>query len=281
MKKTFAILGIIIGAFVVVGGILIGAGCAIGVRNNIDLFNDRVYLDFGWGELVKSDYKALEEFDSLYLDMNYGSVEIVAGDGYGIEYELYSDSIVCEVSGKKLTFKERRDRNFVMGLDFGWFGARKKGRVKVYVPEQKLDSVEINTDLGNININGMMCQSLNVDCDMGAVECKNVTADRVYIDADMGAVEFSGAVSQKIEADVDMGDVEITGYLDCDIDIDADMGSVDVVTYYSSRSYRCELDVDMGHKNIRDDGGMDSETTHSMDIDCDMGSISVTYRSAT
>lgn len=281
MKKIFAILGIVIGAFIVVGGTLIGVGFAMGAKNNINLFNGIVSLDFGRPELVRMDYKNIEEFDSLYIDMDYGSVEIVKGDEYAVEYELYSDNIVCEVVGGKFTFKERRRNNFVMGFDFGWFGFRNKGSsyLKVYVPENRLQNVEIYTDMGSVDISGMSCEKLTVECDMGAIECKNVNTGRLYIDADMGGVNFTGTVTDKIDADVDMGSVSLAGWLDCDFDIDADMGSVDIVTYYSAASYRYNFDVGMGGKEIRDNGGTDSETVHYMDIDCDMGGISVTHKS--
>lgn len=280
MKKIFAVLGIIIGAFVVIGGTLIGVGFAMGARNNINLFNGAVSFSLGRPEVVRMDKEKLDEFDSMYIDMDYGSVEIIPGDEYAVEYELYSDSIICEVENGRLTFKERRKNNFVMNFDFGLFGfGSRAGRLKVYVPNKKLDSVEIYTDMGSVVINGVSCDKLTLECDMGNAECKNVTVGRMYVDSDMGGLDFTGAVTDRIEADMDMGSISLEGWLDCDFDISADMGSVDIVTYYSADSYRYNFDIGMGGKEIRDNGGADSEKVHNMDIECDMGGISVTHKS--
>lgn len=277
MKKIFIILGIVAGAFAVIGGTLLGIGFAMGARNDIQLFNGVLSFSLGRGELVKQEYREIEKFDSLYIDMNLGRVEIVAGDEYGIEYQLYSDNVKCDVDNGKLTFKEQGRKNHIIGFDFGWFGNHKDSYIKIYVPEKKLDSVEVYADMGKVDIRGISCERLTLDCDMGAVDCKDLNVGRLNIDADMGGVEFDGTVTDKIDADVDMGSVYIEGWLDCDLEIDADMGSVDIVTYYSAVSYRYDFEIGMGGKKIHDNGGTDSEKLHYMNINCDMGDLNVTH----
>ncbi|MCM1309197.1 MAG: DUF4097 domain-containing protein [Butyrivibrio sp.] len=276
MKKLYAVLGIVAGALAVLGGVFVAVGAAMGAKNDISLFRGFVNFSWGRGELVRSGYTKLDEFDSLYIDMDYGSVEIVRGDEYAVEYELYSDDLICEVENGRLTFKERR-KNFLINI--AWFD-KKAGRLKLYVPDKKLDSAEIYTDMGSVNVSGLSCGRLTLECDMGSVECTDVSTDRLYIDADMGDVAYTGTVTDRIEADIDMGSVGFEGWLDCDFDVSADMGSVDIVTYYSVASYRYDLDVDMGKKEIRDNGGTDSEKVHIMEIECDMGDISITHKSA-
>lgn len=280
MKKIFIILGIVAGAFIVIGGTLLGVGFAMGARNDIQLFNGVLSFSLGRGELVRQEYRQVEDFDSLYVDMNLGRVEIVSGDEYGIEYQLYSDNVKCDVNNKKLTFKEQGRKNHIIGFNFGWFGSHKDSYIKIYVPEKKLDSVEIYTDMGKVDISGISCDSLTLDCDMGAINCDGISVGRLNIDADMGGVEFDGTVTDKIDADVDMGSVYIKGWLDCDLEIDADMGSVDIVTYYSAASYRYDFEVGMGGKEVHDNGGADSEKLHYMNIDCDMGDLNVTHKKA-
>ncbi len=280
MKKIFIILGVVAGAFAVIGGTLLGIGFVMGARNDIQLFNGALGFSFGRGELVKQEYREIEAFDSLYVDMNLGRVEIVAGEEYAIEYQLYSDNIKCDVDKGVLTFKEQGKKNHIICFDFGWFGHHKDSYIKIYVPEKKLDSAERYADMGKVDISGISCESLTLDCDMGAVSCNDISVGRLYIDADMGGVEFDGTVTDKIDADVNMGSVYIKGWLDCDLEIDADMGSVDIVTYYSASSYRYDFEVGMGGKEVHDNGGTDSEKLHNMNIDCDMGDINVTHKKA-
>lgn len=278
MKKVYGILGTVACAFLVVGGILLAIGVGVGASHNFSLFK---FFDVSIGrpELASQEYMKLDEFDSLYIDMNYGGVEIVKGSDYAVEYQLYSDNVVCEVNNGRLVFKESGKKH--VGINLGIFGNYNyDSYVKVYVPEKDFDDVEIHTDMGEMKVKDLSCGKLTLESNMGAVNCINVKADRVDLDVDMGSVYYKGTISGRIKADLDMGGMILEGYLDCDMDIDADMGSVDITTYYSSGSYRCDLETDMGQKNIHDNGGgIDSDKVHDMKIDCDMGSIEITYGS--
>ncbi len=278
MKKIFAVLGIVAGAFLVAGGILIGIGFAMGAKGSVRLLGF-ANINVGRGELISQEYMKLDEFDSIYVDMDYGDVQIIPAEEYGIEYRLFSDNVRCEVKNGGLIFEERA-RDGIFNFDFFGIGTHSDSYVKLYVPEKKLSSVELYMDMGEADIKGIDCRRLKIDCDMGSVECADVSAETVYFDLDMGSLDFEGTVTGRTEADLDMGDLNMEGWLDCDISIDSDMGAVDLATYYSYNSYRCELDADMGSDSIHDNGGADSKEIHRMVINCDMGSIDVTFKDA-
>ena len=59
----------------------------------------------------------------------------------------------------------------------------------------------------------------------------------INIEADMGDIEIGGEIEGNINIEADMGNVDIEGYLLGDIFVDADMGDVDICTYYNEKYY--------------------------------------------
>ena len=145
------------------------------------------------------------------------------------------------------------------------------------MPEGRLDSVKLDTDMGSVRVNGIESRYFDTDCDMGEVVYEDVKAEDMNINADMGRVVFYGSITGRIIAELDMGSAELKGYLDCDMDMDCSMGSVDITTYYSKDSYEYDIDTDMGNSSFDGNGGMQSDTVHKVKIDCDMGSVSMKF----
>lgn len=278
MKKFYIIVGIIAGVLLIAGGALVGIGIASGADKAFKLFG-KIDINIGEPQLVVQDYKELDEFDSIDVDVNLANVEITASgdDKYGIEYKVYSNNVKCEFKGNKLVFKEKG----TFGFDFGFFGNIKQDTyVKIYVPEKELQSITLSADMGSVTVSDVVCDYLSAECNMGSMTFNNITANDVELDADMGSVELTGTVTGMIEADLDMGSAELTGYFDCDMDIDCGMGDIDIITYYDASSYDWYIDCDMGQYNINESGGEKTNSHNIIRADCDMGSAEITFKDA-
>lgn len=277
MKKFYAVSGIIAGVLLLIGAALVGIGIACGAEREFRLFG-KINMNFGAGEIIEQEYTRLEEFDSIYVDADYAQVEIISSDDnkYGIEYKIYSDDTKCDVEDGRLVFKEKRDRFF--NFNFFFFGGfNDETYIRIYVPEEKLKSIEIFADMGSVTLDDVACGYLSVDCDMGEAILNNITAQKVELDCDMGNAEITGIVTSRLGADLDMGNAEITGWLDCDMDINCDMGNIDIVSYYNSSAYDLEINTDMGGHTINRDGGKEISSINRIDADCDMGNINITF----
>lgn len=277
MKKFYAIAGIIAGVLIILGGVFTGVGIAAGADKSFDIF-DNVGINIGLPEAKNMEYTKLKDFNSIDVSANLARIEIVKSDKkeYAVEYKLYSENPVCEVNNGKLVIKENKSNN---GFNFVFpkFNKYSDSYIRIYVPEGRLDSVKLDTDMGSVRVNGIESRYFDTDCDMGEVVYEDVKAEDMNIYADMGRVVFYGSITGRITAELDMGSAELKGYLDCDMDLDCSMGSVDITTYYSKDSYEYDIDTDMGSSSFDGKGGMQSDTVHKVKIDCDMGSVSMKF----
>lgn len=277
MKKFYAIAGIIAGVLIILGGVFTGVGIAAGADKSFDIF-DNVGINIGLPEAKNMEYTKLEDFNSIDVSANLAGIEIVKSDKteYAVEYKLYSENPVCEVNNGKLVIKENKS-NYFFNFVFPKFNKYSDSYIRIYVPEGRLDSVKLDTDMGSVRVNGIESRYFDTDCDMGEVVYEDVKAEDMNINADMGRVVFYGSITGRITAELDMGSAELKGYLDCDMDLDCSMGSVDITTYYSKDSYEYDIDTDMGSSSFDGNGGMQSDTVHKVKIDCDMGSVSMKF----
>ncbi len=279
MSKFFKVFGILTGALLVVGAILIGIGFATGASRQAKIFNF-FNLNYGDSELYTLDYTVLDSFDTIDIDMNYGSVEIKEGKDFAIEYNLYSDDVSYSVKNNKLTFRENK-KNEWFNFDFSWLGSHKDSSVTIYIPENNSDKINISklkADMGKVTIDGVTLGEANVIVNMGDTNFKDVTVESLDVDADMGKVTFTGKAANYINVNANMGDINITGYLDCNMDIDCDMGNVEVTSYYSIDSYDYKITTDMGDKDVQNNGGDKLEGKKNVKIDCDMGNATFECR---
>ena len=254
-----------------------GAGIAAGADKSFDIFGN-VGINIGLPEAKNMEYTKLEDFNSIDVSANLARIEIVKSDKkeYAVEYKLYSENPVCEVNNGKLVIKENKS-NAAFNFVFPKFNKYPDSYIRIYVPEGRLDSVKLDTDMGSVRVNGIESRYFDTDCDMGEVVYEDVKAEDMNIYADMGRVVFYGSITGQITAELHMGSAELKGYLDCDMNLDCSMGSVDITTYYSRDSYEYDIDTDMGSSSFDGNGGMQSDTVHKVKIDCDMGSVSMKF----
>ena len=277
MKKFYAIAGIIAGVLIILGGVFTGVGIVSGADRNFEIWN-RVGINVGLPEAKDMGYTKMDDFKSVDVEADIAGVEIVKNDKneYAVEYRLYSDNPVCEVRDGKLVIRERKTEN---GFNFTFpkLSGYSDSYIRIYVPETVLDSVKVTADMGSVNISDIDSKYFDTDCNMGEIVCSDIKADDMIISADMGRAVVSGSVTGSLKAELDMGRAELKGYFDCDMDLNCSMGSVDITTYYSRDSYHYNIKTDMGSSSFDDNGGLKSDKVHDVDIDCDMGSVSMKF----
>lgn len=275
MKKFFAITGILVGIFALIGGILIAIGVLRGADGNFKLFG-QLRFSYGTPDLVKSDLIMLEDFDRVDINARRAHVEVIKSDRNAVEYSVYSNQVKCEVKDKCFTFKE--DSSI-----FTFWNRGKNRRnlddtyIRVYVKSDDLSRLTVKSDLGDIHIEGITSYKMSADADLGNVVIENANVSNLIGKSDLGKFSFEGSCTQKMDVDVDTGSAYVSGDLSGDIVIDANMGDVKVTTCYNKDSYYLNSDCDMGSIRIHENGGEKLEQKSNMKIDCDMGSIDIYF----
>lgn len=236
---------------IVIGGILISLPIIIAsIRKTTDKIG-KVFSDI---TVVEQEYKILDEFDSIILDVSVCNIEIVKGDEYAVEYALGED-MSMNLNGNTLTIEDDSYVN-ILTSDLN---NRVNTYIKIYVPEDEIIDMEISVDVGSVSIKDVEFDSVNIEADTGDVT--------IEADSDGGNMYIAA----------DIGDITIKGLLACDLEVEADIGKVDITSYYSSGSYNCNIDSELGKESISDKGGMELEEEYDIDVTADIGKVKITF----
>lgn len=266
MKKMTKVLLLLAFIFIVLGGIITAIGVFFGGHTAIGwdkekhrfvTADDRYYVT---GKKTK-----LDKFESIDIDLDAESVELIPSDDFYIEYAVYSyDNSVVPYSINDKTLKiEIKDKVFVFDL-FDWGNKNKKeSYIKIYYPEEMdFESLNANMDMGSLEIGGCNLEKVYINLDMGSFEASDCYLGKAEVDLDMGSMELNNVSLSKLDANLDMGSAEITllqdGKNDYGYDLEVDMGSIEINGEDQGRKYkadgdnRIEIECDMGDIEIKE-----------------------------
>jgi hypothetical protein len=211
------------------------------------------------GGNYREEVVAVEDFDSLQIDVDSADVEIKQGDGYQVSYCLQKKeepSIV--VKDGSLQVKSVSDSSFSIYFfplsmgNFGWGNAGE--RIVVTLPAEKtLESADIQSDYGDITVQQVNIEKLELESGYGDISMQKVnienlelkanSADAVFSDAilgdyhltcDYGDVTFKNSQCKSGEIKADSGDVVLQNFLGQSLSVKDDYGDVTLAD--------CELD---------------------------------------
>lgn len=258
MAKFYKIAGITAIASLCIGIILVVTGLLFGGRHSLNSF---------WlsnAEMTTKSYTEVKAFNSIDIDVDSAKVVIEHGKNYGIEYKLIGDEddIKCEVTDGTLMVSDDYDDT---GFHIFWHWSD-DSYLTVYVPENvDLDTVKIDSDAGNIKINGIVADEFKIDSDAGNITVKNITC------------------TDGIKIDTDAGNINVDGKLGGDSKITSNCGNVNVKTDYSADMYDYDADTSLGHSDVKSSNGdslpdSDNNGNYKMTVKTDVGNVEITFK---
>lgn len=140
--------------------------------------------------------------------------------------------------------------------------------IKVVLPEgTKIDTANITTSAGDIDIDGIYFDELKIDADAGDIDINNVHANSFVLDADAGDIDIEKCELETVKVTADAGSVDLKQVTGKTASFDTDMGSIKVDVDFEKITASCELgDIDI---TVPDTNKVD------FDLDCELGSIKV------
>ena len=212
---------------------------------------------------VSSQLESTGAFDSIVGKLSVGDLHIVTGDGYSVEFKDYPSGKEpsVDIDGGKLRIQSKSSGWSLFSGDFS-----SDASLIITVPADALDKVELELDMGSIEIDGVRTGDLNIEANMGGITVKNCAAEKLDLNADMGSITVDNTDFSKGSFDADMGAVKITGSSFNSAECDAGMGSIDVDGTFDE----LEADCGMGSVKVRN-----SNTNAKYDLSTDMGSVTV------
>lgn len=122
--------------------------------------------------------------------------------------------------------------------------------IDIYLPADCLDTLEITSDLGDVDIAALTDIDLTVNCDLGNVSAKSLSG-KFDIHIDMGDIEIDRInITADSSVTSDMGDIEIEHTNDIKINYSTSMGECDVKNNNSSSNITLTAQTSMGDVEI-------------------------------
>ena len=120
----------------------------------------------------------------------------------------------------------------------------------IVLPEATaLTEAAINTDVGNVDINGISLDSLTVEADCGNVTLKDMEVKNLEADLDLGNLTITDSTIDTSDVSVDMGNYEAKGSYEA-VSADVSMGNIILESDVATDDMDLNLDVSMGNCKV-------------------------------
>lgn len=212
-----------------------------------------------WGAYIKKG-DSLEEIREIEVDADHLSLEIAGrGEGYAYQYEGY-EKLLPELSLKDGVLRVSQETEEAGRTYFS--KPRRRQKLRITLPEEtELSRVDIEVDLGNLEIRSLKSEDFSADLDMGNLEITDSSLGEARISCDMGNVEGRGLLFQSLFADLDMGNLDLEARQKLDdfkIDASVQLGLLEIdgrarggVFHQDGKKGRVRLECSMGRIRLR------------------------------
>lgn len=143
--------------------------------------------------------------------------------------------------------------------------------IKVELPQTVYDALYINTEMGDVEAEGIEAKEIRLGTDVGTIlytAPEGTTADFLGVNVDAGTITVKNGAALSYDIDVDAGEAYVEG-LTGEGSIDVDAGEAKVG--FESVGGECSIDVDLGSAIVV----IPEDTSASVRCGSDLGSITL------
>ena len=232
---------------------------------NAILFLFGIIGGFGRGTKDFSEYYS--NINSIEIDVNASSVNIVKGD-----------SFLVEAKGVSQNFKVNNRRNTLeIEEDAFWFFNNSSGEITIYVPSD-LNELVIDGGSGEILIEDITTNKLELDLGVGLININNSTFNNSDIDGGVGILNANNTTFTNLSLDSGVGEVNISGNIYGNSEIDGGIGEINL-NLTNESLYRFIVDKGLGDITVNGTSisGTYGNGENVIDIDNGIGSVNITF----
>ena len=232
---------------------------------NAILFLFGIIGGFGRGTKDFSEYYS--NINSIEIDVNASSVNIVKGD-----------SFLVEAKGVSQNFKVNNRRNTLeIEEDAFWFFNNNSGEITIYVPSN-LNELVIDGGSGEIKIEDITTNKLELDLGAGLININNSTFNNSDIDGGVGVLNANNTTFTNLSLDSGVGEVNISGNIYGNSEIDGGIGEINL-NLSNESLYRFIVDKGLGDISVNGTSisGTYGNGENVIDIDNGIGAVNITF----
>lgn len=270
-KQRFFKLSAIVGCILLGAGILLCGAGFVGMGCNLNTFT----YPRGGESAAVSSFVVEDAVDSIEIHASMGDVKIErasAANPEDVEIILAEKVYQATVEEGLLVVRPLKSA----GGQNGWnwyqllnFNSGGDWDVTIRVPEKLLDSVFVETSMGDVDLSDLEAGSVTVQGDMGDVTLDNVSAsESMTVTQSLGRVTLENCQGGTLLLENDMGDTDVASGRFTEGQITSSSGSVGVA---DSDFTALTVDNDMGNVNLTSTqvSGATSCTVNMGNIDLD------------
>ena len=181
----------------------------------------------------------LDKYERMDIDMDVADIIITEGADYRIDYRGTSNLVLTYcVDNGVLKIEQKTKRN--MGVN--------NATLELTVPgDIVIDKADVQSDVGDINMEGIDIGYFVLDTDVGATLLQNCKIDDMVIESDTGDVSITECELNKADIQTDVGEV---GIKDCsfkNLDVESDVGDVVIESDSSLEDFGFDLKTAVGN----------------------------------
>ena len=188
--------------------------------------------DIGSINLDEKSTEAIDSIDKIYITAPIAKVNIIPEDRDNVHVHYHGhipNNIKTDLVTKKVknTLEIRTENKNHIKIGFSNFN-NLEIFLDVYVPNNYSKNMDIESDLGDINISDFNLDQLEIDADLGNVNIENINAEKIEIDCDSGNI-IAKSIKGDTKAKADLGNIELS-YEDFNYNLDAvsNLGSITI-----------------------------------------------------
>lgn len=227
ITKTLLIASLIL---IVLGGGLLIAGAISGgweQLKNTDLTSGKEYQE------KTIDYD--EAFNKIEIDAQSYPVKILKSNDARTHVKFRTDEnhnpkLVTDGDTFKITekYESKKKVNIDLSIWDELFDIDNEKIICLYLPEKEYESITLNADAGDVEIDGLKIKNLTTELKSGSFDLKNVSVESGEIKCKAGEVEVDNSTLNNSNIYASVGSIDIEKSKLKNVNLEAKLGDIDV-----------------------------------------------------
>lgn len=282
----------------VIGGVcLAGIGLLFGADGNINmrhfswnLMDDKGNFSIGENTPEKlAGFSGKTETETISIDqpiqsietkIGMGQVYLLEGDSFKVTYTYdkgFGKPNVTFSDGQLNIVDKFRRGNENFNLKKWPKRGGDKIEYRIYYPKgSKLESVDINNNLGEVNISDVEAKSLSVKLDAGDIKLQRVNSDEANLYTSIGDIRTEATETNGLDVTTKMGDIHVEGILKGINDLSSSVGDVKIITSLDQELYTVQLNSQIGDIKVNGEDRGGSFSSNGSDASSAVNRINAT-----
>lgn len=241
ITKTLLIASLVL--IVVGGGLLIAGALSGGLEQlkNTDLTSGKEYQE------KRIDYD--EEFNKIEINAQSYPVKILKSNDARTHVKFRTDenhNLKLGTDGDTFKISEKYESKKKVNIDLSiWdelLGIDNEKIICLYLPEKEYESITLNADAGDVEIDGLKIKKLTAELKAGSFDLKNFSIESGEIKCEAGEVEVDDSTLNNLNIYASVGSIDIEKSKLKNVNLEAKLGDIDVTNCeYDGGSMRVNL----------------------------------------